>query len=231
MTERKGVLYGVSVGPGDPELLTLKAKRILEACPVVAAPRTRGGKTLALEIARQAADLSGKVILPLSFRMTGELDFLRDSHDRNASLILDHLREGRDVALVNLGDVSIYSTFGYLRELVEAGGFETCAVPGVTSFCAAAAALGVSLTEMETPLHILPSDYGDFDASLALPGTKVILKAGGALPEIRRRLREKGLSEKTSLAADLGLPTQRLYPNAEDAEETEGYLSLLLVRE
>ena len=69
MTAKKGVFYGVGIGPGDPELLTLKAVRILEGCEVIAAPRTKGEATLALEIAGKAVDLSGKEILPLEFTM------------------------------------------------------------------------------------------------------------------------------------------------------------------
>lgn len=70
MEKRNGVLYGVSVGPGDPELMTLKAVRCLEKCPVIAAPQTAGGRMLALDIARGAVGLDGKTILPLRFAMS-----------------------------------------------------------------------------------------------------------------------------------------------------------------
>ena len=80
MNKKQGILYGVGVGPGDPELLTLKAVRVLKACPVVAAPRTREGRTLALDIARGAMDLTGKVLLFLDFAMSRSEHTLADTH-------------------------------------------------------------------------------------------------------------------------------------------------------
>ena len=99
-----GILYGVSVGPGDPELMTVKAVRILERCPVVAAPRTAGEKTLALDIASGAADLRGKTILNLEFAMTRDPAELAASHRAAADTLENELREGRDVAMLNLGE-------------------------------------------------------------------------------------------------------------------------------
>jgi precorrin-2/cobalt-factor-2 C20-methyltransferase len=177
-----GILYGVSVGPGDPELMTVKAVRILERCPVVAAPRTAGEKTLALDIASGAADLTGKTILNLEFAMTRDPAELAASHRAAADTLENELREGRDVAMLNLGDVSVYSTFAYMMELLRADGFESVMIPGVPSFCAVAAALGTGLTEMNEPLHILPAGGMAVDEALRLPGTKVLMKTGRAMP-------------------------------------------------
>ena len=110
MHEPKGVLYGVSVGPGDPELLTLKALRTIQACPVVAAPRTKGGGMVALDIARQAADLSGKEILPLDFSMSPDPAVRAAAHAAAVQLVRARLDPGQAVAMPNLGDVSIYAT-------------------------------------------------------------------------------------------------------------------------
>ena len=87
MEKRIGVLYGVSVGPGDPELMTLKAVRCLEKCPVIAAPQTAGGRMLALDIARGAVGLDGKTILPLRFAMSRDPEMLRASHEEAAELL------------------------------------------------------------------------------------------------------------------------------------------------
>ncbi len=110
----QGIFYGVGVGPGDPELLTVKALRTIERCPVIAAPETRGEKTLALDIARQAVNLEGKTILPLQFLMTRDKQALDQSHRQQAQKIIAYLEQGVDVAMLNLGDVSIYSTFSYI---------------------------------------------------------------------------------------------------------------------
>ena len=115
----KGIFYGVGVGPGDPELITLKAVRCIEQCPVIAAPETKGEKTLALDIARGAVDLAGKTILPLHFLMTRDPGALERSHRAQAERIMEQLDAGRDVAMLNLGDVSIYSTFSYLLAIIS----------------------------------------------------------------------------------------------------------------
>lgn len=136
-----GTFYGVSVGPGDPELLTLQAVRLLRQCPVLAAPQTASGQMLALDIARRAlgSELDCKTILPLQFAMSRDAAVLRASHETAASAVRPFLDAGQDVAMLNLGDVSIYATFGYLQEILQAQGYATAMAAGVPSFCAAAA--------------------------------------------------------------------------------------------
>ena len=111
-TMKKGVFYSVGVGPGDPELITLKAVRTLERCPVVAAPQTKNGEMLALSIARQAVSLKGKTVVPLQFYdvpgQTGAA--ARRAPCGRRRQLRPHLDAGRDVAMLNLGDVSIYAT-------------------------------------------------------------------------------------------------------------------------
>ena len=138
---KKGVFYGVGIGPGDPELMTLKAVRVLERCPVVAAPRTKSGGMLALDIASRAVDLKGKTVVPLDFSMERDRAVQRAAHLAAAEAVREHLDGGRDVAMLNLGDVSIYATYSYLMEILRAQGYETVMVPGVPSFCAVAAML------------------------------------------------------------------------------------------
>ena len=180
--EKQGVFYAVSVGPGDPELLTRQACRVLEACDIIAAPRMKSGRMLALDIAAGAVDMQGKTVLPLDFTMARNAAVREDSYRTAAAAIKAELAAGRDVAMVNLGDVSVYATAYYILERIRADGFETVMCPGVTSFCAVAARLGRSLTRMEEPLHILPGS-AELDSALALPGTKVIMKSGKAIHE------------------------------------------------
>ena len=190
MEKRIGVLYGVSVGPGDPELMTLKAVRCLGKCPVIAAPQTAGGRMLALDIARGAVGLDGKTILPLRFAMSRDPEMLRASHEEAARAVKEYLDAGQDVAMLNLGDVSVYATFGYLQEILEAEGYKTVRIPGVPSFCAAAARLGQPLTGgMEAPLTIAPGRHAA--EVLAAPGTKVLMKSGRQLPDAGRTGRSR----------------------------------------
>ncbi len=226
----QGIFYGVGVGPGDPELLTVKALRTIERCPVIAAPETRGEKTLALDIARQAVNLEGKTILPLQFLMTRDKQALDQSHRQQAQKIIAYLEQGVDVAMLNLGDVSIYSTFSYILEIVKEEGFQAQIVPGVPSFCAVGALLQQSLTEMSLPLHIIPAGHPGLAQSLALPGGKVLMKTGKALPEVRRALRKQGLYERASLVQNCGLPDQKICRSLDEAEDGAGYFTTIVVR-
>ena len=107
---KKGVFYGVGIGPGDPELLTLKAVRVLESCHVIAAPKTKSEQMLALDIASAAVDLSDKEIVPLFFTMERDKERQRAAHLEAADRLESYLANGQDVAMLNLGDVSIYAT-------------------------------------------------------------------------------------------------------------------------
>ena len=174
MEVKQGIFYGVGVGPGDPELLTVKAINVLTACPVLACPQTKSGEMLALNIVRGAMDVSGKEILPLRFAMSRDKAVQQAAHQEAAEAVCRFLAAGKDVAMPNLGDVSIYSTYCYLMELVKARGFATRMVPGVPSFCAVAARLGISLTEMNAPLHIVPGSW-DLPQALEWPGNKILM--------------------------------------------------------
>ena len=232
MEHTVGTFYGVSVGPGDPELLTLKAVRCIEQCPVLAAPRTAEGRMLALEIVKGAVDVSGKTILPLQFAMSRDADTLRASHEAAAGAVREALDAGQDVAMLNLGDVSIYATYGYLEEILKAQGYPTARIAGVPSFCAAAAALGRSLTDgMEAPLTLAPGRHAE--QVLDAPGAKVLMKSGRQLPAALAALRQRGLLEKSAMACNCGLPEQTLWPDLSsyDPARPAGYFTTIIVKE
>ena len=229
---KKGTLYGVSVGPGDPELMTLKAVRCIEQCPVLAAPQTAAGRMLALDIAKGAVDVSGKIILPLHFAMSRDSEVLKASHAAAADAIRAHLDAGRDVALLNLGDVSIYATYGYLEEILTAQGYAAVRIAGVPSFCAAAARLGQSLTGgMEQPLTIAPGCH--VDQVLAAPGAKVLMKTGRRLPKTLDALRERGLLANSAMVCNCGLPDEAVFPALTDYDPAQdaGYFATILGKE
>lgn len=232
MEHTVGTFYGVSVGPGDPELLTLKAVRCIEQCPVLAAPRTAEGRMLALEIVKGAVDVSGKTILPLHFAMSRDADTLRASHEAAAGAVREALDAGQDVAMLNLGDVSIYATYGYLEEILKAQDYPTARIAGVPSFCAAAAALGRSLTDgMEAPLTLAPGRHAE--QVLDAPEAKVLMKSGRQLPAALAALRRRGLLEKSAMACNCGLPEQTLWPDLSsyDPARPAGYFTTIIVKE
>ena len=188
---------------------------------------------LALDIVRGAMDVSEKTILPLRFAMSRDPAVQRKAHEDAAREVCRCLEQGMDVAMPNLGDVSIYSTYCYLMEIVQAAGFETAMIPGVTSFCAVAARLGISLTEMNTPVHIVPAG-GDLETALQWPGTKILMKSGKQLPETVRAVREHANPAHSALVQNCGLPDERVFPNlAESAPgpEGSGYFSTVIVKE
>ena len=234
MAELKGTFYGVSVGPGDPELLTLQAVRLIRKCPVLVAPQTSSGQMLALDIARSALGkaLDGKTIVPLHFAMSRDSEVLKASHAAAADAVRAHLDAGRDVALLNLGDVSIYATYGYLEEILTAQGYAAVRIAGVPSFCAAAARLGQSLTGgMEQPLTIAPGRH--VEQVLAAPGAKVLMKTGRRLPKTLDALRERGLLANSAMVCNCGLPDEAVFPALTDYDPAQdaGYFATILVKE
>ena len=229
-----GVFYGVGTGPGDPELITLKAVRIIEHCPVIAAPRTNGGEMVALDIVRKIVDLGDKLVMPMDFTMERDVARRQESYRRNADAAAAYLEKGMDIAMVNLGDVSIYSTFHYVAEEVEKRGYETKMIPGITSFSAIAASLNMSLTEMNQPLHIIPAVGEKTGESLDLPGTKVMMKAGRRLLDLQKELERRGLLDVTSVAVNCGMEDELLIKVLEketDISENAGYFTTVIVRD
>lgn len=225
-----GTFYGVSVGPGDPELLTLQAVRLLRQCPVLAAPQTASGQMLAL-----GSELDGKTILPLQFAMSRDAAVLRASHETAASAVRLFLDAGQDVAMLNLGDVSIYATFGYLQEILQAQGYATAMAAGVPSFCAAAARLNQPLTGgMDAPLTIAPGSRAD--EVLDTPGTKVLMKTGRQLPALLDTLDAHGALSRSALVCSCGLPDETIFPDLSTARPPQdgskaGYFATVLVKE
>ena len=175
---KDGILYGVGVGPGDPELLTCKAVRIIRQADVIALPAETKENCVAYRIARGAVkEIDEKEFLFIPMPMTKDRAVLKESHDNGARAVEACLREGKQVAFLTLGDVTVYSTYLYIHRRVAADGFSAEIVNGIPSFCAAAARLGIGLAETKEELHIIPATYGAEEA-LKLPGTKVLMKAG-----------------------------------------------------
>lgn len=232
MEQKRGVFYGVSIGPGDPELLTLKAVRLLERTQVIAAPQTKSGAMLAYDIARQAVDLSDKTVVPLYFTMERGADKQRAAHEAAADAVARYLDAGQDVAMLNLGDVSIYATYSYLMEILNARGYVTQMIPGVPSFCACAARLGISLTEMHEPLHIAPGSV-EIEPILDQPGTKILMKSGKQLPKVLHALDKAGVREHSAMVRSCGLPDEAVYPNLAEFPDGEqaGYFATIVVKE
>lgn len=229
---QKGTLYGVSVGPGDPELLTLKAVKCIEHCAVIAAPQTPGGGMLALDIARGAVDMTHKTIVPLRFAMSRDKTVMRAAHEAAVNALRPYLDAGQDVAMLNLGDVSIYATFGHLQAVLQPQGYLTAMIAGVPSFCAAAARLNMPLTGgMDMPLTVAPGK--EVQSVLDTPGAKVLMKSGRQLPAVLEQLAQRGLLAQSAMVCNCGLPNEQVYLDltAYDAAQAAGYFATILVKD
>lgn len=225
----KGCLYGLGVGPGDPELMTLKAVRRLEQCPVVAVPDADRGQSTAYQIALGACpQIEQKPVLLLRMPMTHDLQALKASHRAAADRIEEELDQGRDVAFLTLGDPTVYATYMYVHQIVAQDGYPTEIVSGVTSFCAAAARLGISLAERSQMLHIVPSSHGIREA-LRLPGVKVLMKAGSKMEQVRQDLLAADLD--VAMVENCGMPGERVFYSAQDIPADAGYFSLIVAKE
>ncbi len=227
----EGLLYGVGIGPGDSELLTLKALRILKENRVLAVPQTKGEKNTALDIVSNVIDISVKEILYIDFPMTADERILAESHKKSADLICGYLKKGENVVFISIGDISIYSTFGYINNIIKYLGFKTVMVPGIPSFCAVSSALGISLTDMKKPVHIIPAVHGGIEESIKLDGTKVFMKSGSSAVELKNTVNEKGISEKAYAVTDCGLDTEKIFYDVNDITDKLGYFTTFIVKD
>ncbi len=224
------ILYGVGLGPGDPELITLKGWRIISMSPVIAFPRGESGQARARQIA--APLIPDDVLeLPLDIPFTGNVAALEAAYEQAAEDIAGHLRAGRDVAFLCLGDPLLYGSFGKLAAQLN-GHFEVRAVPGVNAAQAAAARLGTVLAQGAQPLKLLPATMDD-DALLAecfnRHATLAILKAGHHLQRVHDILQQAGRAAQAVVVQELGNGAERILPLAEAvAKENASYFSLVL---
>ena len=225
----KGTIYGVGVGPGDPELMTLKACRLIRETEIIAVPGEVPEESVAYKIAVQAVpELKDKALVAVSMPMIKDREALRRQHRESAKYLETFLDQGRDVVFLTLGDVTVYCTFTYLQTFFKEDGYESVLVNGITSFCAAASRLNIPLTEWDEPLHILPAVHKT-DAALDQPGTYVLMKSGRAFGEIRERLRESG--RQVMAVENCGMADERVYRSAEELPDEAGYFTLIIVRE
>lgn len=230
-----GTLYGISVGPGDRELITLKGLRILKQVPVVAFPAGVHGKP---GIAQQIVDewLEGhQVQLALTFPYVQDTVILTQAWQRAAEQVWQYLYLGQDVAFVCEGDVSFYSTFTYLADMLQQLHPECVVqtVPGVCSPMAAASALRVPLTVRDQRLVVLPALYnvGELETILDWADVVVLMKVSSVYEQVWQVLHRRQLLEHTAVIERATLPDQVIYEDLRDRPALKlPYFSLLIVK-
>ena len=228
----QGKLYGVGVGPGDPELLTLKALRLIKENEVIAVPGKDIQASVAYQIVKGAyEELDEKTLIPVAMPMTKDPQVLKANHDKAADQVESYLKEGKNVVFLTLGDTTVYSTYLYVHKRILERGYEAEIVSGITSFCAVAARLNMGLVEADQPLHVIPATYKaqEMDEILKLPGTKVLMKTGKKMKQVKESIEKSG--QKAVMIENCGMPSEKIYRSAEEIPEEAGYYSLIIVKE
>lgn len=233
---KPGTLYGIGVGPGDPELMTVKGAAVLGRCRHVFVPKARtAAESLALSIAGRYIG-AGAEIHELLFPMTADREELATRWDESAGEIAAVLEKGEDACFLTLGDPLLYSTYIYLLRALRSRMPEApvLTVPGITAFSAAASLSAFAVGEGRSPVTIVPAadDLDGVRQAVARGGTVVLMKIGKRLPQVLALLDQAGLLDRAVFVSHAGMPGERVETDlrrlAGEGEEA-GYLSVILV--
>ena len=230
--ENNGKLFGVGVGPGDPELITVKAVRVIKEADIIfTAASTKNTYSLAVEIASPYISTSAR-IEKLSFPMTKDVKEVETAWIHNAKQIAKSLKQGENAVFLTLGDPTTYSTFGYILKKMDCimpeAEIET--IPGITSFHAASARLNRILVEGEESLLVTSGAFGG-DRIRHIDGVEnvAIVKAYKNIKDINKALKETGLSKKCVAVSKCGRKNEQIIENIDALEKrTPDYWTLIL---
>ena len=226
---KKGTVYGVGVGPGDPELMTLKAIRMIRENQVIAVPGKLAEESVAYQIAvKNVPELAQKELLPVYMPMVNDRELMDQEHQKGARLIEAYLDQGKNVVYLTLGDPTIYCTFSYLQHILEADGYPVELVSGISSFCAAAARMNLPLVEWDEPLHIVPAVHKR-EEDLAYPGNYVLMKSASHMKEVKETLRASG--RKVCAVENCSMETEKIYRSVDEIPDDAGYFSLIIAKD
>ncbi|MEG2405648.1 MAG: precorrin-2 C(20)-methyltransferase [Clostridiales bacterium] len=227
----KGKFYGIGVGPGDPELLTIKGKRILEECDLIATPKTKGDKdSTALNIV--SSYTNGKEVLELVLPMTKDEKVLQQSWADGAKKIMDLLDEGKNIAFITLGDPSLFSTFMYVFRPIKEAGYEWEVVPGINAPSATAAKLGTGLSDWKESLVIMAAtaDLDALEETIKNHDNTVLMKGASKWSDIAMILDKLGLTEKTAAVERCTMEGERVFTDITNMPEDLSYFLTAIIR-
>ena len=230
-----GRLYGVGVGPGDPELLTVKAQRVLLSVPVVWVPQAGiSAESYAFSIVKNIIDESRQEVVRARFP-TNDEDAAGEVWRNSARDLAVHLEAGKDVAFITEGDPMLYSTFAYVLETIqeEYPHLPVEVIPGVSSVMAAAASAAAPLVHHGQRLAILPAVYGidDLREAIALYDTIVLMKVNRTLLDALANLERLGLAGRTIYVRRATTESERVVRDIHElSAEDLDYFSLLIIR-
>ncbi len=228
-----GILYGIGVGPGDPEMLTLRAVRAIKEADVICLPKADKYECRAFQIALPVVpELKYKKTVSFDFEMTRNEEALAKMHAEFYEKYRQLLMEGYSLAFLTIGDPTVYSTFGYIMKLAKKDGIEVEIINGITSFCGSAAAAGILLSERDENIHII-SGQGNLEDDLKLPGTKIIMKSGRNVAKIKERLLEIEQADEISVYAvvDCGMETEQIFNGAIMIPDDSKYMMTIIIKD
>ncbi|WP_328703019.1 precorrin-2 C(20)-methyltransferase [Arenibaculum pallidiluteum] len=226
-----GTVYGLGIGPGDPELITLKALRLLRAAPVLAYPAPLGGESLARAIvAQHLPGTQTEVVIEVPMRPDPMP--AQEAYDRAAEVLGMHLDAGRDVAVLCEGDPFFYGSFMYLFARMAAR-HPVEVVPGVSSLTACAAALRTPLAARNDALAVLPAPLPAETLLARLQGCEAaaIIKLGRHFGKVRDVLEQAGLTDRARYVERATMANQRILPLAAVDAARVPYFAMILVHQ
>ncbi len=233
MNQKTGKLFGIGVGPGDPDLISIKAVRILKQVDVIfAASSSKNSHSLALDIAKEHIPESTKIVM-LSFPMTRNRKETQKAWLENAKIIIDYVNKGKKAAFITVGDSTTYSTFGYITKVIRktAPDLPIETVPGITSYQAAAARLNIPLVEAEESLLITSGvEGGNRLRNISpLPENVVFLKAYKNAADIAAALEEKGMLENSVGISRCGMKDEEIIKDVGEFKARKpGYWTVII---
>ncbi|MBR0384592.1 MAG: precorrin-2 C(20)-methyltransferase [Eubacteriaceae bacterium] len=230
-----GTFYGVGVGPGDPELITLKTYRLIQDADVIVTPTKKMGKpSIAYRIVEGHIP-EGKTVIDMDFPMislSAEREKLEAQWEANADAIEAMLAEGKDVVFLTLGDPMVFSTYSYVLRFLQKRGLPTETLSGVPSFCNLAAQIGIPLTQGEESLGVVAMTQSEEEVRAILDVHKniVIMKVSAGSAFLAEELEKRGLENAFVLVSNIGMDTQRVTRDIEDLKGKVPYLSTMLIK-
>lgn len=228
-----GIFYGIGVGPGDPELLTMKAVRAIGDADIIIAPRTeKKDGSVALDIARPYLKDGVRIVYQV-FPMVRDFGKDTGAWEQNKKEILGFLEEGKNVAFLTLGDAMFFSTYIYVFRLLEKEGVRIETIPGIPAFVAMGSHLGWPIVEGDDILSVIPAtaDEAKIERALSVSDNVVLMKVYKNFPEIAELLEKHDMLEHAVMASRCGLPNEeRIDDIRARRAQPVNYLSTILAR-
>ena len=229
-----GIFYGIGVGPGDPELLTMKAIHAIETVDVLIAPKTeKKDGSVALSIARPYLKPDVEIVYQVFPMIKGFAENNTDAWEENKQEILELLKAGKNVAFLTLGDPMFYSSYIYVYRLLEHESVDIRTIPGIPAFAAIGSQLGCPIVEGDDVLTIIPATAKPAKVKQAMQAADnvVLMKVYKNFDEVTDMLAENDMSDQAVLVSRAGLDDERIIRDLSAHKgEKLNYLSTILTR-